>query len=243
MKEQCVIPTLVFHSVREHSDRDLFTITPHHFSDVLSFITERFGTIDIQAVRDGTFIKNSPQVLITFDDGYKDTYEVVLPILEQHGVHALFFLLPKYMGQNNLWNTRANVILDHLNFTQVKELLQTGQSIGSHGLTHHKLTKFDDEAVVVELRESRRLLENIFSVSVDCFAYPYGVSDERIQRLAGGFYRYGFATDQAPADWHASQYMEIRREFVWPHHTLTDIEKLVVRFGTYDNNPMQKDNI
>lgn len=238
MKEQCIIPTLVFHSVREHGEGDLFTLTASHFSEVLAFVTERFGTIDIQAVQDGTFIKNSSQVLITFDDGYKDNYEVVLPILERHGVHALFFLLPKYLGRNNLWNTRTNVILDHLNSTQVKELLQAGQSIGSHGLTHHKLTKFDDEAVVVELRESRRLLEEMFEVSLDCFAYPYGVSDERIQRLASGFYRYGFATDEAPADWNTSKYMEIRREFIWPHHTLMDIEKLIVGFGTYDNNPM-----
>lgn len=243
MKEQCIIPTLVFHSVREHGDADLFTLTPSHFSDVLAFVTERFGTIDIQTVRDGACIgKNSP-VLITFDDGYKESYEVVLPILEQHDVQAIFFLLPKYLGQNNLWNTRANVILDHLNSTQVKELLQAGQSIGSHGLTHHKLTKFDDEAVVVELRESRRLLEEMFEVSVDCFAYPYGASDERIQRFTSGFYQYGFATDQAPTDWNVRNHMEIRREFIWPHHTLTDIEKLIVRFGTYDNNPMQKEDI
>ncbi|MCR4263906.1 MAG: polysaccharide deacetylase family protein [Candidatus Roizmanbacteria bacterium] len=239
MKEHPSIPTLVFHSVREHQGKDLFTIAPSHFSDILSFVAERFGTIDMQAIRDGRYASEGSPVLITFDDGYKDNAEIVVPILEQYDVKALFFLLPKYLGQNNLWNTRADVILDHLNPDQVTELLQSGQSIGSHGMTHHKLTKFEDETVMLELRQSRQMLEDMFEVSVDCFAYPYGVSDDRIQRLASGYYQYGFATDQAPVDWNDRNNMEIRREFIWPHHTLADVEELIVQFGTYDNNPMK----
>ena len=161
------IPTLVFHSVRRHEESDLFTLDPAHFSDIVSFIVERFGTVDIRSVKD-----NAGGVLLTFDDGYKDNFEVVLPILNDHNVKALFFLLPNYLGNYNLWNTKASVMIPHLSKDEVATLIQQGHTVGSHGLTHHNLKKFADPDVLLELQESRRMIEDWFHISVDCFAYP-----------------------------------------------------------------------
>jgi len=189
-----------------------------------------------QQIKAGTLLEDE-SVLITFDDGYRDNYEVVLPILERNKIKGLFFLLPKYLGKQNLWNTRAEVLLDHLTTEQARTLLDYGHTIGSHGLTHHRLTKFDDEQIRVELIESKILLEDMLQVAINCFAYPYGGTNQQVISLARQIYNYSFATDQAPVNWSDSDFAQIRREFVWPKSSVIDIEDLVVHFGTYDNNP------
>ncbi len=39
-----------------------------------------------------------PYVLLTFDDGYLDNYELAFPVLRAHGCSAVFFVVPQFVG-------------------------------------------------------------------------------------------------------------------------------------------------
>ena len=51
-------------------------------------------------------------VLVTFDDGYKDGYDVALPILRSHGVRAAFFLTTSFIGTDQIawWDQIAYMV-------------------------------------------------------------------------------------------------------------------------------------
>lgn len=50
-------------------------------------------------------VKAKCQVALTFDDGYRDNYEVVFPVLRKKGVPATFFIATDYMdGSTPLWD-------------------------------------------------------------------------------------------------------------------------------------------
>ncbi|MCA9081468.1 MAG: polysaccharide deacetylase family protein, partial [Planctomycetaceae bacterium] len=54
-------------------------------------------------------VLNSPGgrgILITFDDGYRDNYELALPVLERHGASAVFFITTGFLddGQVAWWD-------------------------------------------------------------------------------------------------------------------------------------------
>ena len=44
-----------------------------------------------------------PCVLVTFDDGYLDNYEVALPVLQQHGLPAVMYVSTGYMGSDDVF--------------------------------------------------------------------------------------------------------------------------------------------
>lgn len=53
------------------------------------------------------------QVVLTFDDGYRDNYEIVFPILKQKGLPATFFLVTDYIGRNKpLWDWEIVTMLN-----------------------------------------------------------------------------------------------------------------------------------
>jgi peptidoglycan/xylan/chitin deacetylase (PgdA/CDA1 family) len=50
--------------------------------------------------------------MITFDDGYRDNYDVALPLLLKHGVRATFFLATDYIDRRRLyWWDRVSLLV------------------------------------------------------------------------------------------------------------------------------------
>jgi peptidoglycan/xylan/chitin deacetylase (PgdA/CDA1 family) len=68
----------------------------------------------------------------------------------------------------------------------VRELADHGVAIGSHGMDHVDLTALDGAALVRELVDSRRRLQDLTGTPVDWFAFPFGLFSRRVWRAALG---------------------------------------------------------
>lgn len=56
--------------------------------------------------------KKGLNVLITFDDGYKDNYDIAAPILAKYKTSTIFFLATNYIGAKNwLWHDRVRYLI------------------------------------------------------------------------------------------------------------------------------------
>lgn len=229
-RNNLILPVLVFHSVRKGAGKDLYALEPTQFDAILAMIADKFGgTVSMESIiANQNQSANQSGVLITFDDGYQDHSEIVLPILKKYNAKATFFLLPKYFGQKNLWDHRSQIILNHLSIEQARKLVKEGHTVGSHGLTHNSLLKFDDQQLKTELKGSKAILEDVLQIHVDCFSYPYGDFDQNISKIASGIYKYSFATNKETAqDWNQFGYSQIRRERILSNMSLNEIETLI----------------
>jgi peptidoglycan/xylan/chitin deacetylase (PgdA/CDA1 family) len=75
--------------------------------------THRLITIgELAGLADGGFRLDRPTALVTFDDGYRDNYEVALPILKSLGIPATFFLPSGFLQEPRLpwWDHIAYVV-------------------------------------------------------------------------------------------------------------------------------------
>jgi peptidoglycan/xylan/chitin deacetylase (PgdA/CDA1 family) len=84
-------------------DPGVFSATSDQFSDHISYLKRNFSLVTLEealAFVDGTINEKTRhcRVLITFDDGYLDNYELAFPILRTYGVQGVFFLATNLVG-------------------------------------------------------------------------------------------------------------------------------------------------
>lgn len=70
-----------------------------------------------------------------------------------------------------------------MSWDQVREMAGAGIEFGSHAMSHQVLTMLDDDALALELRESRRLIQARTGQAVDTIAYPVGSADAYDERV------------------------------------------------------------
>ena len=73
-------------------------------------LLKRFYTVlplpvALQRLQDGSLPQRA--ACITFDDGYADNAEHALPLLQQYGLHATFFIATGYLNGGQMWNDRV----------------------------------------------------------------------------------------------------------------------------------------
>ena len=73
------------------------------------------------------------------------------------------FLVPNFIGKFNEWDLRDGEAAEPLMDTdQIREWLQAGHSIGSHSLTHARLTRLTLRDAREEIFASKKKLEDVF---------------------------------------------------------------------------------
>ncbi len=200
------IPSLMFHKV---VSGDFFSkhktyIEIKNFTRILNlFKIFRKQTITFQDLIEACEGRRSfPKrpILLTFDDGYKDTLTLAAPALKEAGMKAVIYLLADSTVRTNRWDTEEDtteISVPLLSPEERQTIKESGVfEIGSHGLSHRSLTVLPSRDREREIAESKRLLENEFSIPILSYAYAYGnysgFDAESVSRFG---YRFGVGTD------------------------------------------------
>jgi peptidoglycan/xylan/chitin deacetylase (PgdA/CDA1 family) len=129
---------------------------------LVHFVNERTIGFDIDNLRGvvSRFPNAEKQICLTFDDGPSgySTAEI-LDCLDKYEIRATFFCT----GQN------AQKHPDLLRY-----LIRQGHEVGSHSMTHPNFHVSPISVVYREMRNSRRVLEQIGGCRVVSFRAPYG---------------------------------------------------------------------
>ena len=173
----------MFHDVTEVADgRDKYAVSKSKFETFIANNSDRI------AKSIGDFKKNRNTILITFDDGFKSTLTVALPILKKYNCHFCVFLTTCLIGQKG-----------YLSWNDIKVLLDCGLcEIGCHSISHPMFRFLSKEQKTTELLVSKQILEERLDKKVNCFAFPYGsfyAVDRKSKKIARMYYEDVFTTD------------------------------------------------
>ncbi len=177
-------PILEYHMVTEdpRPGAEPYTVAPEDFAAQLDHLTaEGYTTItpqDYARARKGKQQLPEKPVILSFDDGYEDNARVVLPMLRERGMKAVFYMVTNDIGQDG-----------YLTWDDLRALEHAGMEIGSHTANHLPLTTLTREQQRDEVRLSKLLLEWNGMKTIFSFSYPNGAyDDEIVQMLAEEMY-------------------------------------------------------
>jgi peptidoglycan/xylan/chitin deacetylase (PgdA/CDA1 family) len=121
-------------------------------------------------------------LVVSIDDGFRDFYDTVLPMLVRHGVPAILYLATGFVeGQAFAPSTSA------LTWSQLRECVDTGLvTVGAHTHSHCDLSRASNDEAERELRTCKELVEDELGVECKHFAYPWSYSSPGSERIVRG---------------------------------------------------------
>ena len=152
-----------------------YSISRSKFISLLDYIeTNNFKTINFYDIINE---KCSPKdVIITFDDCSRELWNFAIPELIKRDMKAVFYIPTGYINSFNEWD--VNEGKSQVNFFNEQEIIEISKysnfEIGSHSVTHRKLTQLNSVEVLQELIHSKKELERITKKEVVSFAHPFG---------------------------------------------------------------------
>jgi peptidoglycan/xylan/chitin deacetylase (PgdA/CDA1 family) len=175
------VPILMYHHLEELSgeqasdpDYQQLFVAPQAFREQVAYLRDQgYNTITfaelVGAFKGEVSLPANP-VVITFDDGWDDIYNVAYPILREHGLRATFFI-------STNWIEHLDGVVS---WAQLEEMSAGGMEFGSHSFTHPYLTTADPDWMQYEIEQSKSQLEEHTGKTITAFAYPYGLYDDNV---------------------------------------------------------------
>jgi peptidoglycan/xylan/chitin deacetylase (PgdA/CDA1 family) len=143
-------------------------------------------TVDAAMV--GTIDPAPKCVVLSFDDGLLSQFTNAVPVLQDIGVPAVFFVLPGFNDH----------VHRYMGVPELQALAEDGFEVELHTCNHPNLPQLARRNVLAfyaELDDCRGLLEGITGTPVDFVAYPFGAYDATVLDAVTRFgFRAAFTT-------------------------------------------------
>jgi peptidoglycan/xylan/chitin deacetylase (PgdA/CDA1 family) len=181
------VPIFLYHRFG-HEISDSMTISVARFeSQLKKFKEDNRPVIPLRRLVESLLTKAAPPppraVVLTVDDGHISVYTQMFPLIKKYGIPVTLFLYPSAISNASYAVTWA----------QLREMKETGL-LDYQGHTYwHPNFKTEKKRLPPEeyrhfvqgqLKKGKEKLEKEFHSKVDLLAWPFGIHDEELMRLA-----------------------------------------------------------
>jgi peptidoglycan/xylan/chitin deacetylase (PgdA/CDA1 family) len=170
------VPILCYHQVRDYKSTDSrssrdYIVPPSIFSAQMKALADSgYHTIlpkDLYVyLATGAGLPEKP-VLISFDDGCDEQFDITHQVLDPLRFKASFFIMTVSVNRPN-----------YLKADQIKQLSEEGHAIGLHTWDHHNVKQYQPQDWVTQVDKPKAQLEKIIGAPIQFFAYPFGLWNE-----------------------------------------------------------------
>jgi peptidoglycan/xylan/chitin deacetylase (PgdA/CDA1 family) len=201
------IPVLCYHRVlpalSEAEPYQIWSILPEQFETQLTLLRdEGFTTLSLtefERMARGLSPVQERAVLLTFDDGFADNYEIAWNIAQKFNAKINLFICPEYVGLPHpvfmrpngyeaadaaLLGINSESVRRHLKkfphlwkpltWRELREMQDAGVQIGLHSQNHRNLARLTPQELVTDTSIGLAVMEQELGQRPRYFALPYG---------------------------------------------------------------------
>lgn len=188
------VPVLMYHSIDYEKGNEL-RIPKEKFREQMKYLKDNnFNTLSLDEfysyIISGDGFPEKP-IVITLDDGYRDNYTNAYPVLKEFGQNAVVFMITSTIDTSD----------SYLSSEQIRDMDSNGINIESHTVNHPMLNQLTYNKQVTELKESKRVLENLLGRETKYIAFPYGrFNNDTLKAAQEAGYKMAFSTQYGLAE-------------------------------------------
>lgn len=162
---------LIYHQVGPDLGRQM-EVTFEDFETQLTWLKDHYEVVPLEnALQRWDEPDSERLVVLTFDDGYEDTYATAYPLLEAMQLPFTLYLATLQVEKPDTTQPGAEPIT----WSQVNQMLASGLlTIGAHTHSHADLRGLSSQEITEELATSDALIEERTGIGPRHFAYPWG---------------------------------------------------------------------
>ncbi|HAN09524.1 MAG TPA: hypothetical protein DCP90_02810 [Clostridiales bacterium] len=216
------VPILMYHGfTKDDENVESQKVSAKKFESDMKYLYEnKYNTIFAKDLSGNIPDKS---VVITFDDGYLDNYEVALPILKKYNFKATIFIIGWSVGRDKMLDGQKK-INPHFSWEQAKQLIESGLiNIENHTYDLHSpegtsygygdncglgLSRLKDETddeykkrIGQDIKKLKMDIKENLNYTSEVFAYPYGITDKlAVEVLKENGYVIALTTEDRIAD-------------------------------------------
>lgn len=181
------VPIYLYHRFG-HEITDSMTVSVARFeSQLKKFKADHCPVIPLRQLVDSLLKKTASlpprSTVITVDDGHISVYTQMFPLIKKYGIPVTLFLYPSALSNASYAMTWAQLremkesgLLDYQGHTYWHPNFKTEKK----RLPPEEYRRF----VLEQLKKGKEKLEKEFHSPVDLLAWPFGICDEELMRLA-----------------------------------------------------------
>ncbi|UKB80127.1 polysaccharide deacetylase family protein [Chryseobacterium sp. MEBOG07] len=162
---------LMYHQIEKESHEDL-TISLENLEQQFSYLNRKKYTSKFFSELSISTKKN---IIITFDDGYKNNLEYLPSLLEKYNLKATIFI-PTGFIENGYKNYSM------MTFEEIRNLDKNYFEIALHSHAHENLKNVSNDFIEKDLERNMKVLDTHNIEYSRVLAYPYGKYPQKKKR-------------------------------------------------------------
>tara|TARA_B110000238_G_C16036186_1_gene399748 strand:+ start:8 stop:805 length:798 start_codon:yes stop_codon:yes gene_type:complete len=174
-----------------------------------------------------------PFLAFSFDDGFKECFNIIAPCLEEYGIRAAFFINSFSINASDIEkkdflikNLKVNYKKEFMSWSNIIDLHNRGHLIGNHTNNHIALKNLDNQKSYNEIYEGKKIIESKILSSCDYFAFPFGSPiffDENGLKNALKLHKFIFTSGQYNYYFHNKNSNVFSRRHIEPNWPISHI--------------------
>lgn len=223
------VPIICYHSVSTNPlDVENYTISKEEFEADVAYLKGR-GYNFITPAELPSVTGDYNNIILSFDDGYKDFYTNVFPILKKYNVKAVVYVIGSRIDKTG-----------YLNRWEIAEMNESGLvEIGNHtDIIHFRdkttLSKWYNDSFMIneaiyDIGKCNQRLYEIIGHYPQSISYPYGEYSEALERKVKDelMFLTSVTTDPGIVKYSSDIYKPMRRIYQIHNKTPQDLERAI----------------
>ena len=177
------LPVLNYHKISSDSDADFLTVNTTGLRRHFSYLNKKgYTTVFISDVLAHIEQKKplpAKPVMITLDDGYRDNYTALYPLLKEYNIKANIFLVGGFIQSSDKKHLDPNPMGEFMQAQEAVEMSKDLVEFGLHTFSHQSYSKLSLREIESDLKKTKARLQELGIPLQPCHAYTFGAYNQK----------------------------------------------------------------